>query len=260
MESLFTNLSSRKRCSPNDLRHARAKFARGEKSEVEIVTEWCHLALTAGIKVWLCDLVNFPLLDGERCEVLDFDSSTALFRVKRLCGSQTLKLHSKNLSYVHPDGGIAFVQTRAVLFRLYDADVVGKIVEHLTCLRCSKPCTQGTRCQVEHPAARREVLGHRVSTDGLEHYMVRCDRCQGDDRVEVLVDSVGIRRFRRKARSIVSKASTRFSCLSSAEIKTSGGLQLMKVSGGTKCRRTIVFLPCKRALMTFLPTSKTLVY
>lgn len=183
MEDLFAKLVKRKRCSPDDFERARAKVARGEKSERQIVAEWRAFDLPRGAVVWLTGVLKG---DGEQCKIesSDFFATMGRIHVRRVCSGKPLVVRSENIANMAPGSSDSCFQ---ILFRALGRDPAERILQYVTCQRCWMPCTVGSTCQVEHRRSKREIVGRgrlssNVESERLKYLNCRCTACRAELR------------------------------------------------------------------------------
>lgn len=207
MEELFKQLTMRKRCASTDIEPARTKVSRGFRTESQIVSEWRSSLVPKGTTAWLHGLAKPPrwaLLNHERVIIIEFHDIIRQYLVLRACAQDRIVVSGENLTTVKPDGTGMTVQIRAVLRRRLDLDVVKRVVSFILCERCGQACASAVslRCRMPHPASGREVVQSFSDEMGRQFCYIKCNSCKKTDELQIILDSDGTRRYRRKGSSV----------------------------------------------------------
>lgn len=214
---LINRLAVWGRCCHGDLENAMAALSRGEWSEAEIVRYLSPFGFRPKYSrvacAWITDFTVDPRYNGKACFVKTFEPSTRIYMVKLMfhpsCSdgvpaSDFVRVGRENLSESPPNGASHLEQISALFAVALGTDVAARICHYIQCLRCDGPCTPGTLCRIQHPAARRAIVvdeRQRPITDTLPDGKVccyfLCGVCDQYDAFEMMADVTGKKRYTR---------------------------------------------------------------
>ena len=165
-KEMFDDLIARGRATEEDLGRATKAIASGDRTEESLVSEWAPLGLEIGATVRLKGLKKRADLNGLEATVITFARS----RFGLELSGRGKKIAAKRENITEVPTGVEFLIVKLGL------DLANLVGTYLLCTRCSKPCTIGSKCRVEHPADLRRDLGAMSNAEGMQSHF-SCGAC-----------------------------------------------------------------------------------